>query len=212
MQVVQRWISTCCGRSPSGAVRVSHRRSACRRRFAGRGHLLRPVRLPHHDGVAARRQPARLLPTATGSHRTRGRGGGCGHHRGGFACGPGEWDDLRWHLLSSVTWTENLLVTAVSPAIWRASCRCRPTPTTGRWPWRSSSTSCGRGLWQAGGGRGSSAPPSGGAHRRAGSGDRRSLWLYWAWAADNHAVAYFSPLSRVWQLGRRCWWRSGGPA
>ncbi len=113
---------------------------------------------------------------------------------------PGEWDDLRWHLLSSVTWTENLLVTAVSAGDLEGVMSLSPYTHYWSlameeqfylvWPWLMAGVAA-VGLRR---------------HRRAAltvvlvAVIAGSLWLYWAWAADNHAVAYFSPLSRVWQL------------
>ena len=125
------------------------------RRLRRGGHLLRPVRLPHHRPAARRVGPgrphqARRLLAAPGPPAAAGPAGGAGGgHPGGALrlSRPGSTRTCAWPTCRrcSTSPTGGRSPPAATTS-WPPG-RSRPSPTPGRWPSRSSSTWCGPWWW-----------------------------------------------------------------
>ncbi|MFN8126155.1 MAG: acyltransferase [Candidatus Nanopelagicales bacterium] len=112
---------------------------------------------------------------------------------------PGDREQMVWHLGASLTWTENILVTLVSAGDLGGVMSL--TPYTHFWSLAMEEQFYLVWPWVIAG------IVAVALRRRTLALSAVlvgvigvSLTLYWAWAASNHAVAYFSPLTRVWQL------------
>ena len=184
-------------RGPSGARRLRRRR-----------HLLRHLRLPDHRAARRRARPQRvdLVDPVRGAPHpppAAGRGAGARDHLGvcrGSSCpacaGATSASTSRRPRCTSSTGSSR----AARPTTWPPTCCPRRCSTSGRWPWRSSSTSSGRCCsscwrWWCAGRAAGSWPLALGALVAS-----SFVWSVW-FSHTSPRPAFFTTTTRVWELG-----------